>query len=114
MSQPEEIDFETYATRHGASRLGFGDPALHGSAQGVARSTWQRFAKTQAQRDTQLQARRDQLRADYDQAVARGEIKPPSRIAQLRQVASGNPDRADVQAARRILAKLGQPVEVAD
>lgn len=114
MSQPEEIDFETYAARQGASRLSFGDPALHGSAQSVARSTWRRFAKTQAERDAQLQARRDQLRAEYQQAVARGEIKPPSRIAQFRQVASGHPDRADVQAARRILARLGQPVEVAE
>jgi len=50
---------------------------------------------------------REKLRAEYNEKVAKGEIRPPSRYEKLISTAQGNPDRDDVQAARRILDKKG-------
>ena len=51
-------------------------------------------------------AERDGLRVEYDALLQSGEIVLLSRRERLEQIASGHPDRADTQAAKRLLEKL--------
>ena len=60
---------------------------------------------------TRLQDARDATTTAYRDAVDRGEIREPSRLARLLGKARGHSDNRSVQAARRILMKragLGQ------
>jgi hypothetical protein len=102
----EALTFEDFAARHGASRQLYGDAGLHNPAAHMPRSTWKRLVEKQAAADSALQARRDALYREYVAAEERGEIRPPSRRERLEACAAGNPDREDVQACRRLLAKL--------
>lgn len=101
------IEEEEYLAIHGASRQGFGDSALHKNRGGASDKTWTKIIDAQAKKDRELMDLREKLRAEYAEKVAKGEIRPPSRYEKLISTAQGNPDREDVQAARRILEKKG-------
>lgn len=101
------MDFETFAASHSASRQAFGDAGLHSPAGHIGRANWRAKMRLQSEKHHALQVRRDELRALYEQLVQSGEIRAPSYIERLRATAQGNPDRLDVQAARRLCAKKG-------
>ena len=67
--------------------------------------TWSNIVDTQAQKDWELIERRRLLRLEYQQKVANGELRPPTRTEQLIQIAKGDESLESVQAARRLLAK---------
>lgn len=101
------IDEESYLATHGASRQSFGDSALHKNRGGASDKAWTKIVDAQAKRDRELMDLREKLRAEYNEKVAKGEIRPPSHMEKLISTAQGNPDREDVQAARRLLTKRG-------
>ena len=51
--------------------------------------------------------RREAAKKEYEQKVAAGEIRPPTKIEELIRTARGHSDNASVQAARRLLEKRG-------
>lgn len=51
--------------------------------------------------------RRNAAIREYERLVKRGEIRKPTRIEEMQDIARGNPDNASVQAARRVLRKRG-------
>lgn len=102
---PKVMDFETFAALHGASRQAVGDAGLHNPAGHMPASTWRRWIADQVKRDEDWFRRREELRAEFAAAVARGEIREPTGLERLHANASGDPENPSVQAARRILAK---------
>lgn len=90
---------------HGACRQDIGDPALHKNRGAMSDKTWSGIVDAQADKDWQLIERRRLLRIEYQQKVANGELRPPTRTEQLIEIAKGNPDLESVQAAKRLLAK---------
>lgn len=103
---PETIDCETYLAMHGASRQSIGDAALHKN-KGKSDRAWSAAVDRQAAKDRELCKRREALRLEYAAKVAVGEIRPPTRIETLQQIAAGHPDNAATIAARKLLEKRG-------
>jgi len=104
---PQTCTEEQYLARNRASLLGLGNPALHNPAGHVPRSRWRRYLNMQADADADLIARREQLREEYREKLAAGDLRRPTTIERLRETANGHPDNASVQAARRILIRRG-------
>lgn len=103
--QPEVIDFESWAAQRGASLFGLGDSALHKSNSSVSKIAWQRALKYQSDLDDALIKRRVELRAEYNQLLIEGKIRELNYQERLIKTASGHPDLAPTQAARRLLKK---------
>jgi hypothetical protein len=99
------MTFEDYASEQGASRQDFGDAGLHMSSARFSRKQWDRKVQAQRRKDDALAARRVELRAEFARMLAAGEVREPTHLEKLRATAAGNPERGDVQAARRLLAK---------
>lgn len=97
-------DFEAFATRHGASRGDIGEAGLHKSHTRISQKQWARKVQAADERNAAVIERRDELRREYAAAIARGEIRPPTRRERLRATADGHDDNESVQAARRLLA----------
>jgi hypothetical protein len=104
---PQVIDFETFATQHGASRLDYCEDGTVSPAGHVPKSNWRRQMKTLAEHNAELAQRRDELLEEYQRLVAEGKVRPPSRIEELLVIANGHEDKAQTHAARRVLAKRG-------
>jgi hypothetical protein len=100
------MDEETYLATNGASRQDFGEPALHRQPRAKPDQI-EKNANRQLEKDYELSARRDQLRKEYADKVASGEIRPLTRTEKLIQNANGHEDNESTQAARRILKKSG-------
>lgn len=104
---PQVIDFETFATMRGASRLDYCEDGAVSPAGHMPKSNWRRQMKTRADRNAELAKRRSELWEEYQRLVAEGKIRPPSRMEELLMIANGHEDRAQTHAARRVLAKRG-------
>lgn len=96
---------EDYLASKGYGFNGFGDAALHkGNYQD---RPGQALLERQHQKDKTYAERREELRKEYAEKLASGEIRKPTKLEQLKKVASGHDDNASVQAARRLLQKRG-------
>ena len=98
---------EDYLAMNGASRQDIGESALHKNRGGKSDKAWNRIIKAQSQKDFALIIKRGELRKEYEQKKAAGEIQEPSRLERLKATASGMPELLAVQAARRILERKG-------
>ena len=101
------MDEETYLTVNGASRQDIGDSALHKNRGNNSDKTWTKIVDAQAKKDTDLVNRREELRKEYNDKVAKGELRPPTRMEHLISTANGMEENEATQAARRILTKRG-------
>lgn len=104
---PQVIDFETFAARHGASRLDYCHDGAVSPAGHMPKSNWRRLMRALAESNAELAKRRAELREEYQRMVAEGEVRPPTSIERLIEAANGHEDRAQTHAARRLLAKRG-------
>lgn len=99
--------FEQFASSRGASRLDFGDSALHRGSNTQSAAARRRNIAGQARKDAGLAATRESLRSQYDKLTASGRIRAPTNTETLIRSARGHSDLETTQAARRILAKRG-------
>jgi hypothetical protein len=99
------VDFETYATEHGASLLDIGDAGLHKTTARMGRSTWMRHVKLQDDKNKAIIEKRQLLREQYAEELAAGNIRPPTDEEKLIERSAGHDDNPAVQAARRLLLK---------
>lgn len=104
---PQVIDFETFATMHGASRLDYCEDGAVSPAGHMPKADWRRKMRTLAERNAELSQRRAELWEEYQRLVAEGKVRPPSRIEELLVIANGHDDKAQTHAARRVLSKRG-------
>ena len=103
--EPIVMDEEAYLATNGASKQGFGDAALHRSSSNVSESSRKASIDRQAKLDSQLSARREELRAEYAAKVAAGEMRAPTLQEEAQRIALGDPDSESAQAAKRIMEK---------
>ena len=101
----EVIDFEQYAARFGGARADIGDAGTHSPMGHMSKRARDAAIKAVSARSAATVERRDELRKQYDAAIARGEIRPPTFDERIERTAAGHPDNPSVQAARRILEK---------
>mgnify|MGYP001597294386 CR=1 FL=1 len=108
MTTTRVIDFEQFAIERGASALSAARPELDGRALGPggrrSPKTVDAAIESFNKQSASIIIRRDELRLEYEDLVACGDIRPPTRREHLERIADGCPEREDVQAARRILA----------
>ena len=104
---PQVIDFETFATMRGASRLDYCEDGAVSPAGHMPKADWRRKMRTLAERNAELAQHRSELLEEYKRLVAEGKVRPPSRIERLLEAANGHEDKAQTHAARRLLAKRG-------
>lgn len=97
---------EEYIASKGYGFSGIGDVALH---KGKQRTSGQqdKAVKSQAKKDKDYTERREMLRKEYRDKLAKGELREPNTIEKLQKAANGNPDNESTQAARRALQKRG-------
>ena len=99
------IDLEDYLAQNGAGRFSLGEAAMHKNIpEGNIRK---RLLDNQNNKDNAILKRRDELRKEYEEKVASGELRPLTRNERLINNANGNDDNEAVKAARRILDKRG-------
>jgi hypothetical protein len=68
--------------------------------------------RRQKEKDEAWEKKRIELRKEYTKRLAGGEIRKPTRLERLTGIASGHPDRKDVQAAKRLLDKYRKEMEL--
>jgi hypothetical protein len=112
--EPRVMTEEQFLATNGASRQDFGDAGLHKAMkEGAAKK---RAVKKQIQKDLELENRRAELRKEYQDKVAKGEIRLPTQQELLIQQAKGDPESEATQAAKRVIkkraARLQQPSEI--
>lgn len=95
---------EEYLSQHGASRQSFGEAALHRQPRSTQKERDKR-AQAQGKKDADLEQQRDELRSEYREKIANGELREPTRTERLERAAQGHPDNESTQAARRVLEK---------
>lgn len=98
------IDFEEFAAQRGGYP-NFGDCGMHKTSDHVSGVAKARAIRREIDRGAALQQARAELRAEYDQLVEGGHIRPLTRQERLERNAQGHPDRPATQAAMRLLAK---------
>jgi len=97
---------------HANGRITTADVASHIHAGLRSMPTTKTYARWNARELARLQAARDATHTDYRAAIDAGLVRPPSELSAMdkwRRIAAGCPDNESVQAARRILAKRGEP-----
>ena len=101
----QALTFDEYAAQRGVSRTAPSFPESHRAAGGVSKPTVKAKAAQISQALSEWQQKRNALKAEYDAAMQRGEIKQPDRLSKLEQTAQGEGEAA--AAAQRLLAKRG-------
>ena len=97
------ISFDDYLAENGAGR--FASDVATNRLPNTSENQRARIADQQYKIIQDNARNREMLKIEYNELVASGEIRPPSRIELLIKTAQGNPDNLSVQAARRILEK---------
>ena len=103
---PQKMTEREYLAQNGAHFMGGSEPALHKNRIITKRGQSDAVDKVMADMSDNA-GRRAQLRAEYEQKVASGEIIAPSAIEERIRKANGHPDLQSTQAARRLLEKQG-------
>lgn len=97
--------FEQFAGERGANR--FAADVATNRLPRASEGQKKRILARQRQVIDENTAKRKALEAEFNQKVASGAIREPTRIEQLISKAQGHPDNPSVQAARRLLNKQG-------
>lgn len=101
----EVMDFETFAALHGAGQGDYHEPGLHRLNSSVSQAARQRALNRLEMRIAENAKRRAALRAQYDQLVDAGELRPPTAQEDLERIAAGHPANEATQAAIRVLQR---------
>lgn len=99
---------EEYLALHGVPHLEGAEPALHRLPGGLPKSRKGKVLEKMNCRMLDVERRRNELRQAYADEVEAGTVRPPSRVERLKRTAQGHPDNESVQAARRLLKKMGE------
>ena len=105
--EPVVMDEEQYLARNGASRQDIGDPALHKNKGRNSDKAWRKIVARQVEKDRELIVKRAELRAEFREKVANGEIREKTALERRVETANGHPDNDATHAARRLLEKHG-------
>lgn len=82
---------------------------LHKTSKNVSMIAKKRALARMAQANAEWQAQRDDTRKDYNHLVSTGAIQLQDRTEFIKIIASGHPDNAATQAAKRLLERRNIP-----
>lgn len=103
---PRVVDFRQFALERGVDPLGYSEPGLHNPMGFIPKSAQRRHLKMLAGNIDEHANKLAAVRAEYDQLVASGAVRPMTSRERLERTAAGPDDRESTLAARRILARL--------
>lgn len=98
---------EEYLSQNGYPFMGYSEAGLHKTSQNESKRSRQQAIDYVQNNAKKYDAKRAELRKEYQQKVANGEIRQPTTIERALKIAQGLDERSDVQAARRLLEKRG-------
>lgn len=99
---------EEYLSSKGYAFMGYVDAGLHISNSRISNKVRSKDVKRIQEKARKYDAKREELRKEYNQQVKEGKMRAPTAYERIAKTAKGNPERADVQAARRLLEKYKQ------
>lgn len=106
------MTFEEFSKSKGVSSTPPDFPESHRAPGGVSKTSARAMADRIVKANAEWQARRDEVRAEYDGLLAKGELRIPTRTESLTETAKLDTEAGE--AARRLLAKSGKAPEVQD
>ena len=100
---PKPMTFSQFCTEHGLT----GDAEVQGHIHAGLRCapTTKTYSKFYESRLRELQSERSAALAQYQDAIARGEVREHTREETLAAAAAGHPDNRSTQAAQRVMAR---------
>ncbi len=98
---------EEYLASKGYGAMGYSEPGLHKSSARVSQNTRDKQASQVMENAQEYDAKREELRQEYQAKVESGEIRKPTNVEKLLRTAQGHEDNQSVQSARKLLEKRG-------
>ena len=96
---------EEYLSSKGYSFMGYAEPSMHISSQHVSNIQKKRNMELLQNRAKEYDAKRAELRKEYNELVKQGKMRAPTNYERALKVSKGNPDLPSTQAAKRVLEK---------
>lgn len=96
---------EEYLSSKGYSFMGYAEAGLHMSSQHVSKRQLNENVKLIQNRARDYDNKRAELRAEYNKLIEQGKIRKPTNYEKALKISKGDPSRADVQAAKRLVEK---------
>ena len=106
-SNQQVMTEEEYLASKGYGSMGYSEPGLHKSSARISQNVRDKQANQVMQKAEEYDAKREELRQEYQAKLESGEIRQPTKIESLLKTAQGHEDNKSVQAARRLLEKRG-------
>lgn len=98
---------EEYLASKGYGSMGYSEPGLHKTSARVSQNTRDKQAIQVMEKAEEYDAKREELRQEYQEKVKSGEIRKPTNVEKLLRTAQGHEDNQSVQSARKLLEKRG-------
>lgn len=98
---------EEYLSSKGYGAMGYSEPGLHKSSARVSQNTRDKQAIQVMENAQEYDAKREELRQEYQEKLKSGEIRKPTNVEKLLRTAQGHEDNQSVQSARKLLEKRG-------
>ena len=107
-SSPKIMTEEEYLSSKGFAFMGYSEAGMHMSSQHVSERQKRQQINLVQERAREYDNKRAELRQEYNKLVEQGKIRKPTQYEQALKISKGNPERADVQAAKRLVEKYRQ------
>ena len=106
-NEPQVMTEEEYLSSKGYGAMGYSEPGLHKSSARVSQNTRDKQASQVQEKAQEYDAKREELRKEYQEKLKSGEIRKPTNVEKLLRTAQGHEDNQSVQSARKLLEKRG-------
>ena len=107
-SSPRVMTEEEYLNSKGYAFMGYSEAGMHIGSQHVSERQKRQQINLVQERAREYDNKRAELRQEYNRLVEQGKIRKPTQYEQALKISKGNPERADVQAAKRLVEKYRQ------
>lgn len=107
-SSPRIMTEEEYLSSKGYPFMGYSEPGLHISNSRISNKMRNRDVKMVQENAREYDSKRAEFRKEYRQLVKEGKVRAPTNYERALKLSKGNPERADVQAAKRLVEKYRQ------
>lgn len=110
-SSPRVMTEEEYLNSKGYAFMGYAEAGMHRSSKNVSERQKRQQINLVQERAREYDNKRAELRQEYNRLVEQGKIRKPTQYEQALKISKGNPERADVQAAKRLVEKYRQRMQ---
>lgn len=104
-SSPRVMTEEEYLSSKGYAFMGYTEAGMHRSSKNVSERQKRQQINLVQERAREYDNKRAELRQEYNRLVEQGKIRKPTQYEQALKKSKGDPNRLDVQAAKRLVEK---------